>query len=496
MGAGSSSSACSSPEVSPRRSASGAVLPAGFRAFADNYRDQPALQADLRRAGLESSNLIIGIDFTKSNEWTGAKSFQGRSLHARAPGQRNPYEAAIAVMGETLSTFDEDGLIPAYGFGCTRTHDNSVFSLRPRNAATGADQPCVGFEEVLRAYGEAAPPATQLAGPTSFGPIIRKACQIVRASGGQYHILLIVADGQVTRPEGMPASEVSVQERDTINAIVAACALPLSIVTIGVGDGPWEQMKEFDDRLPERAFDNYQFVPFDATLAIARASVPAGATPAATKAAIDATFALHALMEVPDQLRAIAQLGLMSAERSAAVRVPNVPTLEPPAPPAAARGAAAAMGDAPSCGGSGARGAAPPAANAPAPVADAARPAAAAGPAPAAAAAAAAPAAAAAAAALARQHEREIEELREASLCTICITNPRNTAFQCGHQVVSPLSALAGRASHSCCLHSRALTRGFVAQRASETPQCSACAPGITVCHLCRAPITQRIRLF
>lgn len=72
------------------------------------------------------------------------------------------------------------------------THDQDVFSFFPDDAF------CNGFEEVLARYREIVPQLC-LAGPTSFAPIIERAMTIVEESGGQYHVLLIIADGQVKK---------------------------------------------------------------------------------------------------------------------------------------------------------------------------------------------------------------------------------------------------------------------------------------------------------
>ena len=124
-------------------------LPRGaltFDAIVNEFLNIKEVSCALRKAGLEKCQLILGIDFTASNEWQGRKTFSQKSLHAISEklderyGRRgsmhhlgifreNPYQKVISVLGQTLEPLDDDQLIPAFGFGDTKTKDNAVFSL-------------------------------------------------------------------------------------------------------------------------------------------------------------------------------------------------------------------------------------------------------------------------------------------------------------------------------------------------------------------------------
>lgn len=268
----------------------------------DNFSSLEQVTTALREAGLESSNLIVGIDFTKSNEWTGKVSFNNRSLHAIGDTP-NPYEKAISIIGKTMAPFDEDNLIPCFGFGDATTHDQEVFSFHSDHS------PCNGFEEVLACYKKIVP-LLRLSGPTSYGPVIEAAIEIVEKSKGQYHVLLIIADGQVTRSVDTGDGEMSPQEEQTIKAIVDASSYPLSIILVGVGDGPWEDMKRFDDKIPAREFDNFQFVNFTAIM-----------SKNATISEKETAFALAALMEIPLQYKAAVEFGIIGRSMGQAKKI-------------------------------------------------------------------------------------------------------------------------------------------------------------------------------
>ena len=252
-----------------------------FEAIGNRFDSYEEISKAIKSAGLQSCGLVIGIDFTASNEWQGRKTFEHKSLHHLYKNSKrlNPYQKVITAMGETLSSFDSDNLIPAFGFGDKTTKDLSVFSLDEDG------MPCKGFEGVLSLYNEVVQ-RVELSGPTSFAPIIRKAIEITRQNM-EYHILLVIADGQV----------IDKQDMETRKAIVEASTYPLSIVVVGVGDGPWDRMAEYDEKLPKRKFDNFQFVDYHRVTK--KAKNPGIA------------FALNALMEIPDQYTAIKSAGLL-----------------------------------------------------------------------------------------------------------------------------------------------------------------------------------------
>ncbi|KAF7135353.1 hypothetical protein RHSIM_Rhsim08G0180000 [Rhododendron simsii] len=382
------------PPTPPQSYGSKRKLERKYSKIDDNYSSLEEVTDALARAGLESSNLIVGIDFTKSNEWTGARSFHRRSLH-HIGDETNPYEQAISIIGRTLSSFDEDNLIPCFGFGDASTHDQEVFSFYPD------ERFCNGFEEVLERYRELVP-QLRLAGPTSFAPVIEMAITIVEQSRGQYHVLVIIADGQVTRSVDTGNGQLSPQEKKTVEAIVKASEYPLSIILVGVGDGPWDMMREFDDNIPARAFDNFQAKLMSKNLDRSRK---------------EAAFALAALMEIPSQYKATLELNILGATRGKAIdRVPLPPPRYGPASFARPKSSQSSSSH-PS-----------------APISD-------------------------------RRDAfvgttRPTSSSSDGHVCPICLTDPKNMAFGCGHQ--------------TCC----------------------GCGQDLQLCPICRCTIEYRIKLY
>lgn len=348
-----------------KRTASTAAASTSFGAakqrIPDNFKTFQQLADALQTSGFEACDVVLAIDFTSSNTRQGKRTFGNKDLHwiapvplptsvyqalnpnasasappppayttlagepgapniegglpdtktaapatatatvaAPAPERKrelNPYEDVLNSMSRAVQTLTASNRIHVVGFGDTETNDTGIFCVakRARGLLAGSViqdlardcTPCVGVEGVMDSYRRAVPHTTKN-GPTSFVPLIEAVTARMDKHGRRYCFVFIIGDGEVSDPDA------------NAHAIGRASHYPISISMIGVGDGPWDKMSEFDDKLEDvREFDNFQFVPFHQKMA------ECGHDPL--------RFATLSLMEMPDQLRKIKELGLLSS---------------------------------------------------------------------------------------------------------------------------------------------------------------------------------------
>jgi hypothetical protein len=208
----------------------------------------PPTFVDYLRGGLQMK-LNVALDFTGSN----GDPRNPSSLHFMSPTTPNQYVNAVVSVGDILVDYDVDKLLPTYGFGAQLPTGKTSHCFN----VNFQDQPCVqGVQGILDAYSRCLP-CVRLSGPTNFAPVIEHVSAAAARASNTYTVLLIITDGEITDMD------------DTVDAIVRADALPLSIVIVGVGACDFALMDQLDGdttRLSSRGRtarrDLVQFVPF------------------------------------------------------------------------------------------------------------------------------------------------------------------------------------------------------------------------------------------
>lgn len=177
-------------------------------------------------------NFMVAVDFTASN----GNPRSPDSLHYIDPsGHLNAYQQAVVEVGEVIQFYDSDKCFSAWGFG-GRTMDGNISHCFNLNGSP-YDSEVVGVEGIMAAY-DSALRNVALSGPTLFGKVIHKAAEITGQSlshgVSKYYILLIITDGVLT------------DLQETIDALVKASDLPLSILIVGVGGADFTEMEILD----------------------------------------------------------------------------------------------------------------------------------------------------------------------------------------------------------------------------------------------------------
>ena len=200
--------------------------------------------------------LTIGIDFTRSN----GDPFKLGTLHSIVGKDLNDYEKAILSCGKIVGEYDYDQLFPVFGFGAILNPSENNITSNCFNLNFLDNPEIKSIDNVLKVYRDCLKEKKfKFWGPTFFASLIRKAISLVHEDDlFEYHILMILTDGIIK------------DLQQTIDAIVDASFLPLSVIIIGIGSADFSDMNKLDgDEEPlvsstgiKWKRDIVQFVPF------------------------------------------------------------------------------------------------------------------------------------------------------------------------------------------------------------------------------------------
>ena len=142
----------------------------------------------------------IAVDFTLSN----LEIDDYRSLHRLNKGDdMNQYQRAIFEVCNVMTPHAADGKFYVYGFGGIPKYLDQTEVSRLWSLNTNQEDPsCEGTMAVLQAY-QAAIEGSELAGPSYFGPLLKRIkSEIVESiedtgieDNKLYHLAIIITDG-------------------------------------------------------------------------------------------------------------------------------------------------------------------------------------------------------------------------------------------------------------------------------------------------------------
>ena len=209
---------------------------------------------DFIKAGIRIC-LSIGIDFTGSN----GHPLDDGTLHCLKGNKPNDYERAIRYCGDIVAYYDYDQLIPVYGFGAVVNSSFNKEASMCFNLNFQDNPEIYTINNVIKLYHDCIEQnKLTFSGPTELSPIIQAVISKIGDDIFNYHILMILTDGVID------------DFQETIDCIVGASLLPLSIIIIGIGSADFSKMEALDgDIVPlkssmgqKRMRDLVQFVSF------------------------------------------------------------------------------------------------------------------------------------------------------------------------------------------------------------------------------------------